>query len=302
MAASGLAFAVLNAIMKEARVELLAAEVMAWRAISSLPPSALLALRPGFRVRNVRGMVIRALLGSISMVSTIAALASLSLAEMSLVGKLQPLLVAVAAPLVLGAEERIGRRDWALLLLGLCGSILLLGPTLWSGETAALWAVVSVIFSAGAHLAVRQLGASEDPATVVFWFQSVATCLALTILALDPDAGFRAPPAGLGPALLLSGLFATAGQWLMTAAYVRERAAVAAAASYTSPLWAAALDWWLWDVVPGPTALGGGTLILLAGGMLVFRAGDREEGAAGASQERTGSGATAPSEPSLPAR
>lgn len=271
MAASGLAFAALNAILKEARADLIAAEVMAWRALTSLPPSALLAWRPGFRVKNRGGMVLRALLGSISMISTVVALKDLSLAQMSLVGKLQPILVAWAAPRVLGQSERVDGGDWALLAMGLFGSLLLLGPTVLDGSSAAWWAINAVLFSTGAHLAIRRLGASEDPATVVFWFQTVAAVLSVGMLVFGSHGPFTSPSERLLPWLLVSGVFATLGQWLMTSAYVHERAAVAAAASYTSPLWAAALDWWLWDLVPGPSALAGGAVILGAGAVLVFR-------------------------------
>jgi uncharacterized membrane protein len=77
-----------------------------------------------------------------------------------------------------------------------------------------------------------------------------------SLVALGTGAAWPARPAVLG-LLVLSGLAATAGQLLMTAAYRRGRAAPIAAAAATGPLLSALLGAALLGQTPGPRAAAG---------------------------------------------
>ena len=273
MALAGIVFAVMNAAVKTARSELDTLEVMAWRSLGSLPLSLLFAVGPGLAVKNRRTMVLRATLGSLSMFSSFTALKGLTLVEISLVGKLQPIVVAALAPLVLGSQERVGRWVWGLLAAGLVGSALLLGPSVASGSRWGLWALASVVLSAGAHVAVRQLGDTEHPATIVFWFQTVASVCAVAAYVGSTGHFLRWPPSHLVLPLLLTGLLATVGQVLMTLAYSLDRAAVVAGAAYTWPVWALVLDLVAFGAIPDWHGLLGGIVLLSAGAGLLISSG-----------------------------
>jgi drug/metabolite transporter (DMT)-like permease len=56
----------------------------------------------------------------------------------------------------------------------------------------------------------------------------------------------------------------------MTWSYKLERAATAAAASYTSLLWAFAIDVAVFSLLPGINALVGGALVLASGALVLW--------------------------------
>ena len=121
------------------------------------------------------------------------------------------------------------------------------------------------MFSAVAQLALRALGPSDSPSTVVFWFQAGAGLVALAIVIATTGALPQMPPQHLWPLLGGIGMCATVGQELMTRAYSMDRAPVIATASYVDPVWAVFADFALFSVLPTWNAFVGGTLVVLAG-------------------------------------
>jgi drug/metabolite transporter (DMT)-like permease len=159
------------------------------------------------------------------------------------------------------------------LLIGFCGIWFLLEPG--SGAPVG-WAVavalLGTMLAAGAHLAIRALGASEHPLTLVFWFQLLI--VGGTSLVLLADRGLplpRAPVEHLLP-LVLCGVSGALGQTLMTWAYKVDRAARVAPASWFGPLWGALGDYLVWHRAPTSSLITGGLLIAFSGLFLVFPA------------------------------
>lgn len=262
-------FTVMMVLVKQARAEMSTVDVMVWRSASSVPLAFLLALGPGLAVRNVRAMAWRVVLGALAMGSYYTAVKGLSLADLTLLTKLQPLEVAVLAPLVLGAAEAASLATWVAIGLGLTGTAVLLGPQLAVGSTWGLWALASATFSAGAHVSLRALGNSEDPRTVVLWFQAGATLLAIPVALLLDGALPGLPPSHLWPHMIGIGVTATLGQVLMTRAYAVDRAPVVAAAAYVEPLFMFVADAVVFHVAPSLSAVVGGGLILGSGLLLI---------------------------------
>lgn len=269
MIVASLLFTAMVACVKVARVEMSALELMAWRAVIGVPLAGAFAWRVGRFIANRRVMALRIGFGFGAMFCFFTATRGLSLADLALISRTQPLLLALLAPLVLGASERSGRGLWGLLAVGLVGCGLLIGPDLAVGSTWALWAIAAACFSASAHLCLRVLGRTEHPAAVVFVFQTVVGILAFAALAAT--AGLSLPPSHLWPYVLGAGVFATGGQLVMTEAYRQDRAAVVAAASYAGPLWGVLGDVLLFAVLPSGLDWVGGALIVGAGVLLVAR-------------------------------
>lgn len=277
-----LMFTIMVATVKVARQELSAFEVIAWRSVIAVPITFALAHRSGvgIGIRNRRGMALRGGLGFAAMTCFFTAAKGLPLAELSIIVKLQPILIALVAPLALGRSERSGPMIWMVLVLGLAGCGLLIGPELSVGGTFGLWALGAAVFSALAHTTIRALGKTDHPLAIVFWFQVITLVLAVPGYALTEGGALPLPPSHLWPYLAGTGIAATAGQVLMTNAYRLEKASIVAAASYAAPLWAAALDMAVFGLAPSGTAVLGGTLVVGAGLLLVLRGGPREEPAA----------------------
>ncbi len=270
MLAASLAFVTMTALVKIVRSELSGFEVVMWRGILSTPLLFFLARGQSLRIRNHRAFAWRLFFGFSAMVGYAVAARGLSLVDLNLIGKLRPVIIAIAAPLVLGRRERVGQGEWLILAIGFAGCGLLIGPNLAVGSLYGLWALFSVVFSAGAHIALRRLGATDAARVIVLWFHAgVAALAALGILITR--GGFRFPPASLWPALAGVALAATAGQLLMTRAYALDKATVVAAASYAGPVWSLIGDLVIFGLVPGPWAIAGGILVIGSSLWLVLR-------------------------------
>jgi drug/metabolite transporter (DMT)-like permease len=265
MMLASLGFTVMVASVKHLRHELSALEVLLWRTALSVPLAAALARGRIFNVKSPGLLAARVVLGFAAMACFFTAAAGLSLADMSFLSKLQPVVIVLVAPIVLGGHERVGRGILGVVAAGLAGTALLLGPALAVGNRYGLWALGAAVFSSGAHLTVRALRKHASAPAIVFWFQLGSACLALMLLPLVLGTGPRWPQAHLWPALLVCGGSATLGQVLMTRAYAVEKASVVGAASYVAPVWGILGDAVLFGMWPSPTAWVGGSLIVAAG-------------------------------------
>ena len=108
MVASGLAFTVMVTLVKLARVELDTISIMFWRGLVAVPVSFALAFR-GWRGVPKAAMgprALRCVLGFVAMFGFYYASSGVGIGELSFLSKLQPILLAILAPLLLG---QIGR-------------------------------------------------------------------------------------------------------------------------------------------------------------------------------------------------
>lgn len=270
MILAGLCFALMLASVKLVRAELSTLEVLYWRGLVATPLALLPTLGRSLRIQNRRLMAARVLAGMGAMWCYYTAARLVTLADLSLITRLQPVVVALLAPVFLGAGERSGGRLWGLLALGIVGCAVLLGPQLALGIAGALWMLGALMSGGAAHIALRGLGATEDSRVVVFWTQVIITSGVVALLLLSRGALPPLPSEPLLLPLLSIGLLATAGQLLLTRAYALDRASVVAASSNVMPLWAIILDLVLFATSPSWSVLVGGALILAASLGLIF--------------------------------
>ncbi|RME21624.1 MAG: DMT family transporter [Deltaproteobacteria bacterium] len=265
MAGATLAFTVMVGLVKVARAELTAMEIVLWRGVVGIPLAALLLRGRPLRIHGRRLMLARVVLGFLAMICFYTAAKGLSVADHALITKVQPLLVAGVAPMVLGADERPDGRVVGALVLGMAGCALLLAPDLQGGGTWGLWALAAAALSAMAHTALRGLGRTDHPAVIVFWLQVAILPLSLALqLAWDGHPP-RIPPASLWGPIAGVGACAIVGQSLMTRAYRHDKAALVAGASYLAPLFGVVGDAAFFSTLPSVWTLAGGSLIVASG-------------------------------------
>ena len=185
MVLASLAFTMMVACVKIARVELSALEVATWRGLSAVPLACWWARKISWKVNAKRLLTTRVVVGFAAMTCFFTAAHGLAVADMSLIGRLQPLLIALLAPLFLGSSERSDRRLWGLMALGFFGCSVLLGPGLAVGNLYGLWALAAIGFSTLAHITLRALGPHDDPRVVVLFFQIGVTILALSVTTIQ---------------------------------------------------------------------------------------------------------------------
>jgi drug/metabolite transporter (DMT)-like permease len=161
--------------------------------------------------------------------------------------------------------ERLRGREVVSVLVSLVGVMLVMRPSFLFGEGAGLdpWTVgiglAGAVFSAGAYVTVRKLGATEHPAVIVLYFALVST------VASVPTAlpGLLWPTPVEWLVLLGVGIATQAGQVCITHGLRLERAGRATATGYLQIVFAA-----LWGIlffgerIDAGTALGGGLIIL----------------------------------------
>lgn len=270
MLGAALSFTIMVSAVKVARAELSTLEVVAWRGIVSVPLAALVVPRGRWGIQNRGWMGLRVGFGFVAMFCYFTAAGGLPIADLTLIGRLQPIVLAGVAPLLLGAGERASRRVWSLSLLGVAGCGLLLGPSLAVGNVAGLWALGAVAASSISHLSLRRLGATEDSRTVAFWFQVAVSGLAVLVLLSGGHGVPELPDSALLPWLVLVGVGAMLGQNLLSRAYQLERAAPVAAASHASPVFGVLIDLLLFATIPGPAVIFGGALVMAAALGLVW--------------------------------
>ena len=265
MLIASVCFATMAAMIKGIGSSLPIPEIIFFRSILPLPffLGALWLQKKKLVVTAWKTLLLRSLFGFLAITGFYYALAHIPLAMSVFLGKTQPLILAVLAPWIVG--EKTSRSVWFAIGTGLAGIVLILDPSL--GWTAAAWASIgAATASAIAHLLVRKLNRTDDPATIVTNFFIVTALLG----SLWMGPSFIMPD--LDQWLLLGGvaLFSTIGQYLMTLAYRMEYAPVVAAASYSSIVFSVLYGYFFWNEIPPSSAWAGGFLIV-AGSFILLR-------------------------------
>jgi len=247
-------------------------ELVLWRSLTSLPPALWLARRH-LRVESRGWMLLRCVAGFTAMLSWFTASRGLNVGELSVLTRLQPIFVGLAAPWLLGRSERAGPGVWLATGLGLLGCVVMVGPDVTGFQLDRLGsaglALLAAAASALAHVCLRAIGATDDPRTTVLWFQLAVGGFAATLVGLT-GLELRVPELAQLPVLLGIGLLAVGGQLLLTAAYRAGRAQRVATASYVGPVLGFLFDGVVFGVVPAiPSVLG--AVIVVGAGVLLLR-------------------------------
>ncbi len=246
--------------------------ILAWLALRG-------DLRTGLRVQRPMGHFWRGVIGTGAMGFGFAGLGLLPLPEVTAIGYASPLITVIFAALLLGERVRLFRLS--AVGLGLVGVLIVLSPRLslgggaggggaGAGDLAALGAVlvlISATLRALAQIHIRKLAQVEQTSAIVFYFSATATLLSL----LTAPFGWAVP--GWGDALMLvaAGLIGGVAQIFLTSAYRFADASVLAPFDYASMLLAIAIGYAVFGEVPTPVMLSGAALIMLAGGLIIWR-------------------------------
>lgn len=266
MLASALAFSLMGVCVKLVGARIPAAEVVLARAVVCVALSWWLLRREGVPPWGQRRtlLVVRGAIGTAALLCVYAALAALPLAAATVIQYLYPTLTALLAWLMLG--EPIGRRVMLAMGLGWAGVLLVAQPG-WLAQgsialppLAVLIALGGALFTALAYVSVRELGSSEHPLVIVFYFPLVALPLTLPLVALAPVL----PTPGELLGLIGVGLFTQLGQVTLTRGLTALPAARATAISYVQVAFAGLWGWLVFAEAIGPWTIAGAALVLAA--------------------------------------
>ena len=208
-------------------------------------------------------VVLRAVLGTVSLTITFLAYSLMPLADTTALLFTSSLFIPVLAVLVL--KEHVGPYRWFAVLVGFAGVIIMARPT---GDVFVLGvsvAMCAAFLHAVLQIILRYLGRFESPETISFYFFVIGA--AITGVAMPFVA--HTPALDEIPLLLGVGLSGAAAQWLLSTAYKNAPAAVVTVFNYTSIVWATLFGWLIWNEWP-VTAVITGAVIVIASNMLII--------------------------------
>ena len=264
------AFSLMDASMKMLAPHYPPMQVAAMRGLTSLPLVLLWALIDGGPMQLVRIRwplhLLRGVLSVIMLVAFVYGLQTLPLAETYSLFFVAPLLITALAVPILG--ERVGWRRWLAILIGLCGTLIVLRP---SGQgMLSLGGLAVVVYAMGYGLSaitISMLGRTDSTQSMVVWMLAMLSVFSLALAWrgwIPVDAADWKPIATLA----ISGAI---GQYGITEAFRRAPASVIAPLEYTALIWGLGLDWSLWGTLPDRWMLAGAAVIVVCGLYLVRR-------------------------------
>lgn len=218
-----------------------------------------------FALKSGRIIIVRALIGLLSLAITFAAFQHLPMANAQTLLFTSSLIIPVMAFFALG--ERVGPWRMAAIAAGFGGVCLIAGPSAQASAIGVALALAAALCHAFIGVMLRHLGRSDAPLTITFYFVLIGFVLsgaAMPFIATVPQPGTLLPLA----ALALSGTFA---QLMLAYAYRDLQASLMAILSYTSLFWAVALDWLVWRQVPTLPMIAGALVIIASNLVILWR-------------------------------
>lgn len=236
-------------------------ETMFYRQLFGMPVAlAGVMIGPGLaalKTRNIGLHIGRSALGTFGMVLNFGGYILLPLAEATTIGFTMPIFATLLSVFFLG--ERPGIHRWAAVIVGFLGVLVIVGPGHHEGVSALGVAVAigAAIVTACVSLVLRQIGKTEQPSVIVFYF----TVLPLPFLGLAMFWFGKMHDMETWGILLAMGFFGGIAQLLMTAALRWGPVSLVLPMDYSSLLWSTALGWLIWQNWPGSSTWAGAAII-----------------------------------------
>ncbi len=264
-------FALMAALIKlasESGVHVL--EIVFWRQAVSLPLLLGLAFLTGgfgqLGTQRPKAHAVRALYGIIGMILNFGAVILLPLAEATTIGFSAPIFAVILSAILL--KESVGIWRWSAVFAGFAGIVIIAEPSGGAiSLNGALVALGAAFMIALISIQIRDLGRTDKPVVIVFWF-SLATVI--TIL---PAMLFVHEPLSSRQVLLLIGvgLTGTWGQFFITMALRFGKVSSVIVMDYSSLVWATLYGWLFFAVLPTANLWLGAPLIITAGVLIAWR-------------------------------
>ncbi len=262
VAASGMIFSVLNALMRLLAQDMPAMQSQFLRYFMGLVVLAPWLWRDGlaaYKPQSVRGQFARGACHSAGLALWFIALPRIPLADMTAIGFTTPLFVMIGAYLFLGEVMRWER--WLAAAVGMCGVLIVVGPQLSaSGGVYHLIMLASAPMFAASFLITKALTRHERAGVILMW-QAITVSLISLPLALW---AWQWPSAWQWLGFLLCGVLGSAGHYALTKAFSLADISATQGLRFLDLVWSALMGWLIFADVPTGTTLIGGAVICTA--------------------------------------
>jgi drug/metabolite transporter (DMT)-like permease len=228
------------------------------------------SLRAFMRSRRPYLQAMRALLLVLEMAAFVFALRYLPLADVHAIAAVTPLLVTAFSLPMLG--ERVRPRQWAAVLIGFVGVLVIVRPGFAQLDWAIALPIVGALLFAIYQILLRMVARDDPPPTTVLYSAFVGLAAMLVPGSLE----WRTPAGADWLWFACAGLFGSLAHLAMTRALDLAPAAVLQPFGYTLMVWAALLGWLVFGQFPDLWTIAGAAIVT-AGGLYGWLAERRQE-------------------------
>ncbi|MCQ0970847.1 DMT family transporter [Paracoccus sp. TK19116] len=238
-----------------------------------LTPTLIPALRRGFPRDVWRLFAARGILHVAAVIAWFYAMSRITIAEVTAIGFLNPIVVTVGAALFLG--EALSRRRIGAITVALVGALIVLRPGLRTLDPGHLSQVVAALCFGASYIVAKQL-TGKAPASAIVAVLSLTVAIGLAPVAY----AVWVPPTLFEVGMLaLVAVFATAGHYTMMRAFEAAPLTVTQPVTFLQLLWAAMLAWFVFGEPLDHWVMIGGALMIGAISYITWREA-RRDGAA----------------------
>lgn len=225
-----------------------------WKPADLLKPwrDMLLARKPGLQF-------LRSLLMLATTLLFFLAVSHIDLASATAVAFVEPMVITMLSPFLL--KEKVGRRRWAAVAIGFIGVLIVIRPGFGMVSLAILLPVLSASTGATYNVLTRIAARYDSNATSLFYAASVG-CL---VLSCFMPFIWQAPSAKEWLLLAALGLSGGLAHTLVIRAFSYASASIIAPFIYLQLVWATAIGYVWFDMLPAVTTWIGGAVIIATG-------------------------------------
>lgn len=224
-----------------------------------LPWISLSRPRGGFRTGCFQLHLLRSAAGLGAMYCFFYAIAHLQLSEAFLLSATSPLFIPLIA--YVWMREPVTRNVRGAVIIGFVGIVLILKPGFGIFQPEMFVALTAGVLVAMAMVTIRRMSAMEPALRIVFYFTVISTLISAVPLAWS----WESTQPGIWWVLILIGLLAVIGQFLLTQGYSLAPAAQVGPLTYGSVVFATINGWLFWGEALDLMTWAGAILICIAG-------------------------------------
>lgn len=205
---------------------------------------------------NKKALILRGILGTISLTAFFFTLQRIPLASATTIQYLSPIFTIILATFIV--KERTSNLQYIFFILSFVGVLLIKG---FDGRITYLdlgAGVLSAFCSGLAYNLIRRTSKTEHPMVVVFYFPMIALPFAI----IGTMFGWIIPTGTDWLFLILQGVFSQLGQTFMTMALQQEKASGIVNLQYTGVIFALALGFFIFNERYPASSLLGMSLII----------------------------------------
>lgn len=208
------------------------------------------------RRENQLALLARSIFGLAGVVLNFYAIANLTLADSSMLGKLSPIFVTIMACIFL--KEKIDNKQVLSIIITFLGALLVIKPEFSLEMLPSLSGIMSAASAGVAYTLLRYLKDKESPDTIIFYFSLIS----VVFTAPFALAEYVQPTFTQLGLLLATGVFASVGQFGITYAYKFAKATEVSIYNYSAIVFGIILGFIFFGEIPDTLSLLGGVIII----------------------------------------